>query len=175
MRKLNLGCGGNILAGWENHDMDWDIEKRIPCDDNSIDFIFAEHVVEHTDSPTALRFFDECHRILKSGGVARIAVPSVSQISLRADRAYLDWLGKSGFGEPTMRSALRNIVLNHGHKSCWSHEILGALLQAAGFEDQTICHVGWSPYPELCGVEGHGKVIGNHNNEIETIIMEGVK
>lgn len=175
MRKLNLGCGGNILAGWENHDMDWNIEERLSCEDNLIDFILAEHVVEHTDSPTALRFFDECYRILKHGGVIRIAVPSVSQILLRADQQYLDWLGGSGFGEPTMRSALRNIVLNHGHKSCWSHEILGALLQAAGFENQTICHAGWSPYPELCGVEGHGKVIGDHNNKIETIIMEATK
>ena len=155
--------------------MDWDISKRLPCEDNSIDFIFAEHVVEHTDSPTALRFFDECYRILKSGGVARIAVPSVSQVSLRVDPEYLDWLGKSGFGEPNPRSALRNIVLNHGHKSCWSHEILGSLLYAAGFEHQVTCSVGHSPYPELCGVEGHGRIIGGHNNEIETIVMEAVK
>jgi hypothetical protein len=28
---------------------------------------------------------------------------------------------------------------------------------------------------ELVGVEGHGKVIGEHNNEIETIVMEAVK
>jgi len=40
MRKLNLGCGGNILDGWENHDMDLDITKPLPYDGNSIDFIF---------------------------------------------------------------------------------------------------------------------------------------
>lgn len=175
MRKLNLGCGGNLLAGWENHDMDLDITKPLPFQNDSIDFVFAEHVVEHTDSPTALRFFDECYRILKKGGVARIAVPSVSRISLRADQQYLDWLEGSGFGEPTMRSALRNIVLNHGHKSCWSEEILDALLYAAGFDRVESHFVGHSNHHELNGIEGHGKVIGNHNNEIETIVMEAVK
>ncbi len=175
MRKLNLGCGGNIIAGWENHDMDVDITQPLPYEDNSIDFIFAEHVVEHTDSPTALRFFDECYRILKKGGVARIAVPSVSRVSLRADQQYLDWLGGSGFGEPTMRSALRNIVLNHGHKSCWSEEILDALLYAAGFDGVESHFVGHSNHHELNGIEGHGRVIGDHNNEIETIVMEAVK
>lgn len=175
MRKLNLGCGGNLLTDWENHDMDVDITKPLPYQDNSIDFIFAEHVVEHTDSPTALRFFDECHRILKQGGVARIAVPSVSRVFLYADEKYLEWLGKSGFGQPSINSAVRNIVLNHGHKSCWSGEILHALLYAAGFSDVEPHIVGNSNHHELNAIEGHGKVIGNHNNEIETIVMEATK
>jgi predicted SAM-dependent methyltransferase len=63
MRKLNLGCGGNILAGWENHDMDVDITKPLQYEDNSIDFIFIEHCVEHTTTPDAVRFFAECLRI----------------------------------------------------------------------------------------------------------------
>ncbi|NBW20993.1 MAG: methyltransferase domain-containing protein [Caulobacteraceae bacterium] len=175
MRKLNLGCGGNILQGWENHDIDIDITKPLPYEDNTIDLIFAEHVVEHTDSPTALRFFDECFRILKKGGVARIAVPSVSRIFLYADKEYLEWLCKSGLGQPTMNSAIRNIVLNHGHKSCWTGEILHALLFAAGFENIEPHFAGHSLRHELNDIEGHGKVIGDHNNKIETIIMEAVK
>jgi predicted SAM-dependent methyltransferase len=71
MRKLNLGCGGNIIAGWENHDWDVDITKPLPYEDNSIDFIFIEHCVEHTTTPDAVRFFAECLRILKDEGTLR--------------------------------------------------------------------------------------------------------
>ncbi|NBW21092.1 MAG: methyltransferase domain-containing protein [Caulobacteraceae bacterium] len=77
MMKLNLGCGGNILQGWENHDSDLDISKPLPHEDNSIDFIFAEHVCEHLTTPDVVRFFMEAYRILKDGGTIRIAVPSV--------------------------------------------------------------------------------------------------
>ena len=170
MRKLNLGCGGNILAGWENHDADVDITKSLPYEDNSIDFIFIEHCVEHTTTPDAVRFFAECLRILKyDEGTLRVAVPSADKIFGLADEPYLKWHGQSGFGDGTRRGAVRSILLDHGHLSAWNHSILDACLFAAGFEEEKIysCDIG-----EL---EGHGKVIGEHNNAIETIVMEAVK
>lgn len=47
MRKIQFGCGGNKLDGWENYDRDVNISKPLPFEDNSIRFIFAEHVLEH--------------------------------------------------------------------------------------------------------------------------------
>jgi predicted SAM-dependent methyltransferase len=169
MRKLNLGCGGNILAGWENHDADVDIRNPLPYEDESIDFIFIEHCVEHVTTPDAVRFFAECLRILKYEGTLRIAVPSGDKIYDLADEPYLKWHGQSGFGDGTRRGAVRSILLDHGHLSAWNHSILEACLFAAGFEEEKIygCDLG-----EL---EGHGKVIGEHNNAIETIVMEAVK
>jgi predicted SAM-dependent methyltransferase len=169
MRKLNLGCGSNILSGWENHDADLDITKPLPHEDNSIDFIFAEHVVEHTTTPDAVRFFTESYRILKPDGILRIAVPSVDKIYDLADGPYLKWHGQSGFGDGSKRKAVQSILLDHGHLSAWNHSILEACFFAAGFDSDKICGCGFSE------LEGHGKVIGDHNNEIETIIMEAVK
>jgi hypothetical protein len=50
-------------------------------------------------------------------------------------------------------------------------------LYAGGFREDLIYNVkiGESVEPELNGLEGHGKVIGDHNNAIETIVMEAVK
>jgi predicted SAM-dependent methyltransferase len=169
MRKLNLGCGSNILAGWENHDSDVDIRNPLPYEDESIDFIFIEHCVEHVTTPDAVRFFAECLRILKYEGTLRVAVPSGDKIYDLADGAYLKWHGQSGFGDGTRRGAVRSILLDHGHLSAWNHSILDACLFAAGFEQEKI-------YGSTIGeLEGHGKVIGDHNNEIETIVMEAVK
>jgi predicted SAM-dependent methyltransferase len=169
MRKLNLGCGGNLLTGWENHDMDLDITKPLPYEDNSIDMIFAEHVVEHATTPDAVRFFTEAYRILKYEGTLRIAVPSASKIYDLADGVYLKWHGQSGFGDGTKRGAVRSILLDHGHLSAWNESILDACLFAAGFDPDKIYGCDFSE------LEGHGKVIGEHNNKIETIIMEAVK
>ncbi len=169
MRKLNLGCGGNILADWENHDADLDISKPLPYEDNSIDMIFAEHVCEHLTTPDVVRFFMEAYRILKTGGTIRIAVPSVDKIFDLADEPYLKWHGQSGFGDGTKRGAVRSILLDHGHLSAWNYPILDACLYAAGFDEQKIVGCNFSE------LEGHGKVIGDHNNKIETIIMEAIK
>jgi predicted SAM-dependent methyltransferase len=169
MRKLNLGCGGNILDGWENHDMDVDITKPLQYEDNSIDFIFIEHCVEHTTTPDAVRFFAECLRILNYEGTLRVAVPSADKIMDLADAGYLTWHGQSGFGDGTKRGAVRSILLDHGHLSAWNHSILESCLFAAGFDPDKIYSC------DISELEGHGKVIGDHNNKIETIIMEAIK
>jgi hypothetical protein len=98
-----------------------------------------------------------------------IAVPSADKIYDLADEPYLKWHGQSGFGDGTRRRAVRSILLDHGHLSAWNHSTLDACLFAAGFEEEKTysCDIG-----EL---EGHGKVIGEHNNAIETIVMEAVK
>jgi predicted SAM-dependent methyltransferase len=174
MKKLNFGCGGNLLDGWSNHDMDVDITKPLPFPDNSTDYIFAEHVVEHLDSRDVFNFFSECYRILKKGGVLRVCVPSITRVAAKADDEYLYWLGSSGFGEATLDSAIRNLMVNHGHKTMWSEEILSVALQGAGFDYRYVA-IGSSPDRNLCNLEGHWRVIGDHANWVESIAGEGVK
>ena len=173
--KIQFGCGGNRLPGWQNHDAEVDIRKPLPYGDAVADLVFAEHVVEHVAPADAWRFFTEVLRILRSGGVFRIAVPSIERVALLADKEYLAWLAKSGFGEATLRSAVENQIVNHGHLALWSEPLLKCCLEAVGFRAATPWPVHASGYPELRGIHGHGKVIGDRNNSIETITMEAVK
>lgn len=181
MIKINFGAGGDIKIGWRNVDIMFappdniDISKPLPFDSDSVDMIYSSHTVEHLDSPSALRFFDECRRILRDGGTARIAVPSISKIYKQSTPEYCAWIFRNGYGEASNIGAARNIVLNHGHLSCWNEEILESMMYAAGFRRVTHCNYNASTIDHLRGLEAHGNVIGENNSRIETIVAEATK
>ncbi|RVD14303.1 MAG: methyltransferase domain-containing protein [Mesorhizobium sp.] len=172
--KLNFGCGTNRLDGWQNYDAEIDITKRLPFPDSHADFIYAEHVVEHVDYRAALKFFAECRRVLKPGGVIRIAVPSLENIYRRGDQAYFDFTRKWG-PSADLRGAMHAIIFAHGHQAIWSQGLLEACLYFAGFEDVVPAEQHCSSHAALTGVEGHHRVIGDKFNWIESAIAEGRK
>lgn len=172
--KLNLGCGTNKLPGWENHDAEVDIGKALPYADNSVEFLFCEHCVEHIPYADAVRFFQDAFRCLRRGGTIRITVPSLEQIYKLSTPDY--WKFTTKFQpDATLRGAMANIIYQHGHKTCWTQSLLEATLFFAGFENLRQWPVGESDHPALRGIEGHGKVIGERFNAIESLCMEGSK
>jgi SAM-dependent methyltransferase len=60
--------------------------RRIPCRDGSVDTLYSAHMVEHLDRDEVRRFLGEARRVLRPGGILRIAVPD---IGIQVDR-YLD-------------------------------------------------------------------------------------
>ena len=86
MRKLNLGCGEDYREGFVNVDIRKDvktdsivnIEKKLPFKDNSFDYIYSRHVIEHIH-PEKLKFLmDEIYRVCKNNAVVEIHVPHFS-------------------------------------------------------------------------------------------------
>lgn len=180
MLKINLGCGTNRLVGWKNHDEDVDITKALPWDDGAADFVFAEHVVEHISYFSAIAFFKECHRILHMDGVCRIAVPSVEQIWRYASPEYMKftqkWVEPTGTSENSRRrDAMTNILFKHGHRAPWTRDLLLASLFYAGFDRVVALPPGQSSHADLQDIEGHGRVIGEYFNWIETVAVEATK
>lgn len=176
MIKLNFGCGTNRLDDWQNYDADIDITKRLPFEDSSVDFVLCEHCVEHVTYYEAIDFFHECCRVLRPGGVARITVPSLEQIMQRADAEYCEFTRKwqNPKSVEGVRGAMNAILYAHGHRTAWTRSLLEATLYYAGFVVESHA-TGHSRHPELCDVEGHGKVIGDKFNEIESCTVEGTK
>jgi predicted SAM-dependent methyltransferase len=173
MIKIQFCCGGNKLPGWINHDVDVDIRKPLPyC--STVDFIFVEHGLEHITHQEAWNFLEECHRILKPGGVVRIAIPDVNRIWLDCTPEYQQAVLKSGYGDGSRKSAVKAAVFCHGHQAAWTGEMLKAFMAAVGF----VCaswFPGYSPHPELRGIEQHGKTVGDAINQVETSVVEGMK
>jgi SAM-dependent methyltransferase len=78
---LNLGCGHDYREGMINVDssgtkcdIECDLAKdKLPFDDASVDYILASHLLEHL--PDFGLIMNECHRVLKPGGLFDIIVP----------------------------------------------------------------------------------------------------
>jgi predicted SAM-dependent methyltransferase len=171
--KINFGCGGNILEGWINCDSETDITRPLPYTNDCADFIFAEHVIEHIQHNEALAFLDECYRILKVNGVIRIAAPTISLFFKMNETDKLKYFEFTR--TKTKNDAVRLLISSHGHKSVWTCDILRFFLNLAGFTWISQNNVGESNHKDLIGVEGHGKVIGDDINRLETIVYEGTK
>lgn len=106
IKYLNLGCGGHFSTGpeWLNMDIapqdsrfvhQYQLQLGIPFSDCSFEGVYHSHILEHFPRGQVLPFLRECYRVLKPGGVIRIAVPDLEQI-LRAYLAALDDVRQAG-------------------------------------------------------------------------------
>jgi SAM-dependent methyltransferase len=82
--KLHLGCGGAILEGFLNVDMrdlpgvdvsGVDVSNLESFESGRFDLIYASHVLEHVPRPKTFATLLEWNRVLRPGGVLRVAVP----------------------------------------------------------------------------------------------------
>jgi len=175
LRRFNLGCGTNKMTGWENHDADVDITKRLPWPDNSASHISIEHCVEHVPYKAAIEFFKEALRVLAPGGKLRVTVPSLEQIAKCEERDYWQFTTKWQKVGPTKRGSMHAIIYAHGHETAWNAQLMRDTLFFAGFDDVKEWTPGQSDDPVLRGVEGHGRVIGDKFNLIESCSHEARK
>ena len=87
--KLNLGSGSTKgKNGWVNVDLfgadiNHDLTKGVPLDDNTVDAIYSSHVFEHIPYKDLLNVIKEIRRVLKPGGKLLVCVPNAG-LYLRA-------------------------------------------------------------------------------------------
>lgn len=92
--KLHLGCGKRLIPGffhidvidYPHIDLLHEVDRLPMIADASVDLVYACHVLEHFHRKDASRVLVEWHRILRSGGVLRIAVPDFGAIVKLYDR-----------------------------------------------------------------------------------------
>jgi predicted SAM-dependent methyltransferase len=93
LQYLNLGCGNRYHPDWINIDIApqgdgviaHDLSQGIPLPNDVCDVVYHSDVLEHIRRSDALPFMQECYRVLKPGGILRIAVPDLEEIC----RVYL--------------------------------------------------------------------------------------
>jgi predicted SAM-dependent methyltransferase len=93
--KLHLGCGKRDFGeGWVNIDradfphVHYHDITELPFDNCSVEYIYASHVLEYFDQFEVIEVLKEWHRVLKPGGVLRVAVPDFTQVVTLYNQDY---------------------------------------------------------------------------------------
>jgi predicted SAM-dependent methyltransferase len=200
IKKIQIGCGTNVLEGWLNTDLKisdqilyLDAGEKFQLESDSFDFVYSEHLFEHLKVGQQLNMLTESYRILKKGGVLRIATPSIdflfqlyenSKSSTMID--YVDWAVINIPHLVDVKNIIEDkeehyiYVINNFFKD-WGHEVLHSrssfkkLALQSGFTQVEECTVGESDVSELKNIEKHGTIIPERINFLETMVMELVK
>jgi len=169
-KMLNVGCGTDYKDGWINIDnnmdqniaddkldLNWDLRNPLPFADNSIDFIFNEHFVEHLTVEEARTSLTDFKRVLKPGGVMRVAMPNLEEavdhyINLPIDKDPVIKRFKLDFIK-TRAERINMAFRAWGHLWLYDAEELQRRLKEVGFKHIEQCKLGKSTYPELRKLE----------------------
>lgn len=102
------------------------LEEGVPFENESVDFIYSSHVLEHLFRDEAEGILRDAFRVLKKGGLIRIAVPDVE---------YAFRLFRQGAKEQALEyffSLSRAGHLNH-HHYMYDFDLLKMFLEKSGF------------------------------------------
>jgi predicted SAM-dependent methyltransferase len=80
--KLDIGCKNKKKDGCigidindYNQELVWDITNGIPFPDNSVDYVYMSHFIEHLEDRFISSLFLEIYRVCINGAIIDIAVP----------------------------------------------------------------------------------------------------
>lgn len=137
--KLHLGCAGRYLKGYIHIDLadyphiDYIHDIRIlpMFKDASVDLIYASHAVEYFDRVEITEVLKEWYRVLRVGGILRLAVPDFDAL-IKAYLKYKDITLILGplYGRWQPRG--RNLTIYH--KTVYDYSLLKGLLESIGFK-----------------------------------------
>jgi len=188
---LQIGAGFNILPGWLNMDLEpqagrsffLDATRPFPIPDNSLDFIFSEHTIEHIPYAGGRAMLAECYRVLRPGGVVRISTPNLRTLVGMLDRqseteaAWLKWQHET-FAKwaprPDPVFIVNNFVRDWGHQFIYDERALREAMELAGFFDTKKCALNESDHAQLRGLENESRMAPGFL-KLETMTFEGTK
>src|SRR3954465_678784 len=174
---VNLGCGPVAPAGWINCDaknlpgvdLRCDLRSGLALGADHADYIAAIHVLQdlaYADIVPALR---EIRRVLKPGGVLRLAVPDIDRAInayVRRDAAY--FYVPDEHARSVGAKLITQIIWYGSVRTPCNFEFVGESLAAAGYHDIERCSFGvtFSRFPQLASLD---------NRERETLFVEARK
>jgi predicted SAM-dependent methyltransferase len=161
-----------------------DATRRFPFKDGVFDFIYSEHMIEHVPWSEGMKMLRECFRVLKPGGIIRIATPDLDfllrLLSTDPSPKEQDYLRfNRERWTPWAPDDSGVYAVNHFMRA-WEHQFifdkasLGKALMLAGFESVTYPALVQSEHPELCGLAATERMPAGFL-ELETLVAEAVK
>jgi SAM-dependent methyltransferase len=177
LRRLNWGCGPDGVPGWLNSDvksgpgidLSADILDGLPLAADSIDYVVSIHALPELPYSSLLPALEELRRVLKPGGVLRLALPDLLKGVDAYRRGYRDYFL---IPDEDMESLGGKLVLQlvwYGYsRTPFVYEFIEELLRRAGF-----AHVHESAYGQT-GSPFEG-ITELDNRKDESLFVEAVK
>ena len=189
--RLDIGSSSRQLPGWFSVDYQpfypgqyfMDARERFPFADASFAFVRSEHMIEHVPFTSGMHMLRECHRVLKPGGIVRIATPDLRKLAKLYDeppspaqKAYRDAIcnhARHTYGSDEPGVAINHIYQYDGHDFIYDSGTLGEGLRKVGFVDVIVSAPGVSAHAALAGTDFH---VGDDDwVTFETLTMEARK
>lgn len=135
--------GQLVQVDGERYFIQHDIRDPLPLADASVDWVYAEHLIEHVPLPVAVGWLTEVRRVLAPGGVLRVTTPDLGRYvaAYSGDGRFFTGhrrrLAAAGVGPPMpARPAFmfNQLFYLYGHRWIYDLEELRYVLTAAGFE-----------------------------------------
>ena len=151
---LRLVPSAQLDLPWKANVVFHDLRKPLPFETESMSVVYSSHTLEHLYRFEAEMLLDECHRVLRTGGIIRLVVPDllslakryvdahsplvVQQANERPADAFVRRMGickpkapKIGFN---LYRSYRLLTDFHRHKWMYDADSLIYLLKVRGFE-----------------------------------------
>lgn len=178
VRGLQVGCSGRLYGSCVNLDacrlmdererstrrgrvfrvnrrfyfIEHDVTKGLPFAPQSLDFVYAEHFIEHISPVEAIAWLKEVKRALRPGGLLRLTTPDLRLYV----RGYLDSRGwffarhrkqMLAMGCPPMETRkawmVNQIFRFWGHQWIYDFEELAYVVAEAGFPRDSLRRCGF--------------------------------
>ena len=136
--KLHIGCGSKYFGkDWVHIDKETynyvdghDVESLLYSDE-SVDLIYASHLIEYFDGEAVVRVLKEWWRVLKYGGTLRLAVPDFEAMA----RLYVEKMFPLvSFIGPLYGKMMVQFIPTY-HRMVYDYDSLSALLGSCGFRN----------------------------------------
>lgn len=144
----------------ENRFIHHDLAYSIPCEDETVDFIFTSHFLEHLFKKDAENFLREAARVLKPGGMIRLSVPDLAfavKLYSQGDKARM--LESYFFVDHNENYFSR-------HKYMYDFELLLKMFELAGFVKIKQCKFNEGNMPDIQSLD---------NRPEDSLFVEAVK
>lgn len=145
LKALHLGCGERYLESndkikwihidlveYDHIDFKNDVRDLSMFKSNAIDLIYNSHVFEYFDRVEGKEVLNEWYRVLKVGGILRLAVPDFEGI-MKVYQKYSDIDHKGILGPLYGRRQLGDGFIYH--RTCYDFSSLKKILEEAGFKN----------------------------------------
>jgi SAM-dependent methyltransferase len=138
--KLGVLSDRLYSVAWSDSIQTFDLRKKLPYKDSSVDFVYTSHFLEHLEHTDSRRLMSEVFRILKPGGMVRVVVPDLA-LGARQYVAAIEADPKNAkaAGEFMEWLQLNRPELRDPHLWMYDEGSLSGMLSGIGFTNVIVC------------------------------------